>query len=94
MVDNLKYYTYILFSQKVGKYYVGQTENVVKRVQDHRAGLSKWTSNSDDWVLVYSIELNSRKEAIQQEKRIKKRGAGRWLIDENLNKFRDVAQSG
>ncbi len=87
-------YTCILYSQKVDKFYVGQTENIIKRVQDHRAGLSKWTSKSDDWILVYSIELNSRKDSIKLEKKIKKRGASRWLNNENLNTFRDVAQSG
>ena len=90
----MNFYTYIIYSKKVGKYYIGHTENIIKRVQDHRSGLSKWTSKSNDWILVYSITHDSRKDAITLEKRIKKRGASRWLDDHQLQIFRDVAQSG
>ena len=87
----MEFYTYIIWSREAGKFYVGSSSNLIKRIQDHRAGLSKWTSRCNDWILVYSISFESRKEALKLETKIKKRGINRWLEDNGLIHFRDVA---
>ena len=66
------FYIYILFSKSSNTYYNGFTENLKKRVQNHLAGRSKYTSTKNDWVLVYSKEFEIKKEALIEEKRLKK----------------------
>jgi putative endonuclease len=48
------FYIYIIYSEKIDRYYVGQTENVEERLLSHSAGISPYTSISDDWKLVYT----------------------------------------
>ena len=66
------FYIYILFSKSSNIYYKGFTENLKKRVENHLARRSKYTSTKNDWVLVYSKEFEIKKEALIEEKRLKK----------------------
>ena len=90
----MDFYVYILWSNSIEKFYIGSTENLIKRVQSHNKGLGNWTRKAHDWILVHSISQYSRSEALELEKRIKKRGAKRWLEDKGLKGLIDVAQSG
>jgi putative endonuclease len=70
----------------VDKYYVGQTENIEERLISHFSGISKYTSISDDWKLVYTESFQIRNEAIRRENEIKKKKSRKyieWLILEN-----------
>ena len=71
----MEYFTYILWSSSLQKFYVGHTDNLIRRIQDHIGGKSKWTSQVNDWKLVYSLSFETRKQAIYYEKKIKKRDA-------------------
>ena len=71
--------TYILFSDKLNNYYVGQTEDLIQRMVDHNAGRSKFTKSGRPWELVYHVEFQTRSEAIFLEARIKRRGINRYL---------------
>ena len=77
------FYIYILYSKKVDKYYVGQTESVEGRLISHFLGISKYTSISDDWKLMYTESFQTRNEAICRENEIKKKKSRKyieWLI--------------
>jgi len=65
------FYTYILQSQKSGRYYVGHTENIPKRLLRHNNGQVLATRNKGPWALVYFENFNSRIEANQRELEIK-----------------------
>ncbi len=77
----LKYEVYILFSERLGRYYVGQTSNFSKRLETHNKGGKTYTSKGIPWVLVKKYSCSSRSEAMQLEKKIKKRGIKRYLVD-------------
>ncbi|MBT8272221.1 MAG: GIY-YIG nuclease family protein [Bacteroidia bacterium] len=77
----MKYFVYILYSFKREKYYVGQTENISKRLDRHNLGHVKSTKSGIPWKLIWKIELESRSKALLLEKKIKKRGAKRYLED-------------
>ncbi len=63
------------------KYYVGCTGDVVsERLRRHNSNHSGYTGRSDDWVLKYSEEFRTIKEARQREKEIK-RWKSRALIE-------------
>jgi len=80
----MRFVVYILFSEKLGKYYVGQTENIEKRLNDHNSGMSKFTSTGIPWKLIHLFEYFDRSEAIKAERAIKRRGIKRYLQDRNL----------
>ena len=75
------FYIYIIHSAKLQRYYVGSTENVEKRLQEHNAGKSKSTRAGLPWALIHTESLATRSEAILQERKIKARGIGRYLSD-------------
>ena len=70
---------YILFSESLKKYYIGQTKDLDLRFQQHNAGLSKYTKNGVPWRQVKHFEVKSRSEAVKLERKIKSRGAKRYL---------------
>jgi len=77
------FYTYILFSENLNRYYIGQTQDVLTRLVEHNSGKGKYTGKAKDWVLVYTQVFKTRGEAMLMESKIKKRGASRFLSDIN-----------
>ena len=75
---------YILHSKTRLKYYVGQTNNIDDRLRRHNSGLVSSTKHSIPWDLVYMIQFARRSEAVLLERKIKKRGIRRYLIDINF----------
>src|SRR5258706_13904879 len=47
-------FIYILYSKHLDRYYVGQTDDIEKRLQSHLSGISKYTSVAKNWTVVYS----------------------------------------
>jgi putative endonuclease len=71
--------TYVLFSPSLGKHYVGHTDDLTRRLDEHRRGESRWTSRASDWQPVYTKRFHTREAASRQERRIKKEGAPQYL---------------
>jgi putative endonuclease len=78
------FYVYILFSTSKSKYYIGQTSDIENRLNRHNSGFSLSTKYGIPWELVQTFMFETRSDAILLEKKIKKRGAKRYL--EDLNK--------
>ncbi|MBI1770710.1 MAG: GIY-YIG nuclease family protein [Bacteroidetes bacterium] len=76
-----EFVVYILFSDSLGKYYTGSSENLEARLGYHNSGNVKFTSTGMPWRLVWNTKLATRSEAVKLENVIKKRGAKRYLID-------------
>ncbi|HZW64038.1 MAG TPA: GIY-YIG nuclease family protein [Flavobacteriaceae bacterium] len=74
-------FVYILFSEKRSRYYVGQTADINKRLKRHNQGLVTSTKGGIPWELVLQIFVSNRAEAMALERKIKKRGAKRYLND-------------
>ncbi|TGV00304.1 GIY-YIG nuclease family protein [Flavivirga rizhaonensis] len=77
----MEYIVYILYSQKRLRYYVGQTNNIKKRLERHNNGLVPSTKGGSPWQLMKTLEVASRSEALKLENKIKRRGAKRFLKD-------------
>jgi|SRR3989338_3723415 len=61
---------YILFcDQKT--FYVGMTDDLNRRLVEHKNKYSNYTKKFSDIKLVYSEKLNSRQEAVNRESQIK-----------------------
>ncbi len=72
----IMYYTYILKSEKTGKYYTGSTENINERVKRHNSGKNKSTKIGIPWILIYQEEFNTEQEAYKREFQIKRYKGG------------------
>jgi putative endonuclease len=73
------YFVYIPFSPSTQKFYVGQTEDLQKRIERHNKGLVSSTKKGAPWNVIKAIECPSRSEAVLLETKIKKRGIKRFL---------------
>ncbi|MFA6169522.1 MAG: GIY-YIG nuclease family protein [Candidatus Margulisiibacteriota bacterium] len=67
----MKYFVYILQSQKDQKYYIGQTSDLNRRIFEHNRGKVFSTRNRIPFELIYSEECATKIEAIRKEKHFK-----------------------
>jgi putative endonuclease len=67
----MKFYTYILFSEKLNKHYIGQTNNLENRLKRHNNHQEKYTRKGTPWKLLCAVEVESRAEAMKLEKKLK-----------------------
>lgn len=75
----MKYFIYILYSQKLDRYYTGSTSDIDKRLIRHNAGATKSTKAGRPWEAVYSEEFNTKEEALNREKYIKKQKSRKYI---------------
>lgn len=81
------FYTYIIYSAAINKYYVGSCQDVQQRLQDHLNSRSKYTKVAKDWELKYFETFQTRSEASQRELQIKKMKSRKYI--ENLIETKD-----
>jgi putative endonuclease len=81
------YYTYIIYSKIINKYYVGSCQDVQERLKDHLNSRSKFTKITKDWELKYFEAFSLRSEAYQREMQIKKMKSRKYIesLIENAN---------
>ena len=73
MSRDQRYYVYVLASERNGTLYIGVTNNIVRRVYEHREGLVEgFTPKYGVKQLVYFEEFGDVELAIRREKRLKK----------------------
>jgi putative endonuclease len=68
----MSWFVYILKSDKDGDYYKGITEDIQRRLDERNSGESFFTATKMPWQLVYLKEMPNKRDAIIEEKRIKK----------------------
>ena len=73
-------YTYILYSEKLDKFYVGACINLERRIAEHNRGKSKFTRTGMPWNLVYEKEFPNLKNAKAYERKIKKRKSRKFIL--------------
>ncbi len=73
------HFVYVLKSSKDGRFYVGMTTNVEKRVAEHNDGRTKSTKGFIPWELFFVEKFSTRVEARSREKYLKG-GSGKEYI--------------
>ncbi len=68
------HYCYVIYSQTLNKYYIGETENVEIRLEQHNNGYFKgaYTKPANDWSLFLVIPCQDIRVARKLEKFIKR----------------------
>ncbi len=65
------YYCYILYSEKLDKYYVGSTGDLGQRLSRHNSSNHGFTSSGKPWILKYSEAFEKKTEAMKRELQLK-----------------------
>ncbi len=73
------YFTYILQSQKNGKYYIGSCQNINERITRHNAGATPSTKSGRPWKLVYSESYETNGAALKREREIKLKKSRKYI---------------
>ena len=85
---------YILFSEKLKKYYVGVTqEDVDTRTLKHNThfyGNHRFTAQVDDWELFLLIPTTNFAQAVRIERKIKSMKSTQYI--KNLEKYPELIQ--
>ena len=78
---------YIIYSIRLNRYYVGYSQDVQKRLDEHNSGISDFTAKTNDWQLRYTESFADGKRAISREKEIKNKKSRKyieWLISKSI----------
>ena len=65
------YYTYILHSQELSRYYIGYTDDIELRLKKHLRNHDGFTGKAKDWKIVYTESHETKQEARSRELKIK-----------------------
>ena len=71
--------TYIIYSEKLNKYYIGACIDLHRRLYEHNIGHSKFTSTRIPWKTVYIEEFKTLQEAKTRENYIKKMKSRKYI---------------
>ena len=88
----MNFICYIIYSKKLDKYYVGETEDINQRIVLHNTGFfsNSYTSKANDWVLFHSIACETRVQSRAIETHLKKMKSRKYI--ENLVKYPEISE--
>ena len=73
------FYTYIIQSQKSGKYYTGSCQDIDIRLERHNAGATPSTKSGRPWELVYTESYENNSDALKREREIKSKKSRKYI---------------
>lgn len=76
-----EFIVYILYSQKLDRYYVGYTNDLGRRISEHNRKKGKYTDNGIPWEIKYTEKYNDKMDAAAREKYIKSRKSKSYIAD-------------
>ncbi|KKT22089.1 MAG: GIY-YIG nuclease superfamily protein [Parcubacteria group bacterium GW2011_GWB1_43_8b] len=79
-------YVYVIASIKSGKWYIGCTNNLRKRFQEHNDGKSRYTMGRGPFKLIYFEGCINKLDGYTREKYLKS-GMGRKYLKNRLKCF-------
>ena len=72
-------YRVYLLSNPAGRHYIGLSEDVELRLNQHNSGVSQWTRNRGPWRLLWQSDEFSLAEARRLESLLKRQKGGAGL---------------
>jgi putative endonuclease len=83
------FYTYAFYDKIRKIFYIGYTNDLKRRVAEHRCGKTQTTFGMKDKLLVYYEACMSQKDAEDREKQLKT-GFGRGYLKKRLKNYLDT----
>ncbi|MGB3228197.1 MAG: GIY-YIG nuclease family protein [Saprospiraceae bacterium] len=74
-----RYFVYVIKSETHNRFYVGMSEDVVRRLKEHNNGKTKSTKSYKPWLLFFIEAFGSREEARKREKYLKSGYGKLWI---------------
>jgi putative endonuclease len=85
-MEEVKYFIYILFSQKSGKYYVGHSNDPFRRVNEHNTiPFNTYTSKNRPWILAAVFSCPGEKSAAMKIEKFIKQQKSQHFIEKIVN---------
>ncbi len=91
-VSNKPYFVYVIWSDSSRRFYIGISENLAHRLEQHNAGISKWTSKFGPWRLVHAEQFTGYSGARKRELELKKQKGGEGFYKLIGRTFDDLTQ--
>jgi putative endonuclease len=88
------YFVYVLENPE-GKFYIGSTSDIEKRLQQHNSvekDGTKFTHKNGPWCLIWSEQHSTRASAMRRERQIKQMKSARWIREKLLQKSYDCSR--
>ena len=82
------HFIYIIYSTESDKYYIGETINVINRLEEHNTKFYKNASTAfaNDWELKLTLKVQNRNEARVVESYIKSMKSRKFIFSLCINK--------
>jgi len=65
------YTVYIIYSDKIDKYYIGFSSDVSDRIKKHNRKSKGFSSLGRPWVILYTESFENKRDAMVREKQLK-----------------------
>ena len=73
------FFTYILYSEKFNRFYVGHTSDIEKRLERHNKGMVPSTKVYKPWIVVHIEEFSTKSKAAARELEIKNKKSRHYI---------------
>jgi len=70
-------YRVYVIQNREGKFYIGLSDDVARRVEQHNTGQSRWTRGRGPWEIAWQSKELSLTDARKLENRLKRQGRGK-----------------
>ena len=85
-----QFVTYVLYSQKFDKIYIGSTSNLIDRINSHNQLSNKgYTKKFRPWIVIHVEFFNSKLSAMNREKQLKSSRGRNFIRNIILPYFKD-----
>jgi putative endonuclease len=84
------FYTYVLYSDKFDRIYIGQTDDLSYRLTRHNGGMVRSTKAYIPWKLIHYEEFEARSQAMKREKELKSHQGRLWIRENLLSSIHQV----
>ena len=75
----MSFFTYILFSEKLNKHYIGHTDNLDRRLVEHNSRQCSSTKSGVPWKLIFFKEFSTNSESVNFEIKIKSMKSSKFI---------------
>ncbi len=87
-MNHIMFFTYVLISERDNKFYIGFTDDLEKRLEEHHKGAVASTANRRPLKLIYYEACLNSIDALKREKYFKT-GFGRRFLKNRLESYMD-----
>lgn len=80
------FYIYLIESKKTGELYIGSTDNLKRRLEEHNQGLNFSTKKDKPWKYIYLEGCFEKSDSLRREKYLKST-QGRRMLRKRLKDY-------